>query len=80
MCRSLLSIVLWLTAIAAGQDLAPRAYIITPAHSTAVNLTWSFYNGGLNFNGTLPIKPKAGCRHSSFGNERKKTDARAGQH
>ena len=33
-----------------AQDLAPRAYVITPVHSNVVNLTWSFYDGGVNFN------------------------------
>ena len=39
----------------AGQDLAPRAYVITPVHSNAVNLTWAFYDGGLNFSGSIPV-------------------------
>jgi hypothetical protein len=43
-----------------AQDLAPRAYLITPVHSNAVTLTWSFYDGGLNFNGTVPITGAAG--------------------
>ena len=43
-----------------AQDLAPRAYIITPLHSNAVTLTWSFYDGGLNFNGTVPITGATG--------------------
>jgi hypothetical protein len=43
-----------------AQDLAPRAYIITPVHSNAVTLTWSFYDGGLNFNGTVPITGATG--------------------
>ena len=43
-----------------AQDLAPRAYIITPLHSNAVTLTWSFYDGGLNFNGTIPITGATG--------------------
>ena len=34
-----------------AQDLAPRAYLITPLHSNAINLTYSFYHGGLDFNG-----------------------------
>ena len=34
-----------------AQDLAPRAYLITPLHSNAINLTYSFYDGGLEFNG-----------------------------
>jgi hypothetical protein len=37
-----------------AQDLAPRAYVITPIHSNAVILTWSLYNGSMDFNG-LPI-------------------------
>ena len=61
MCRPrLLLIAFWLSAIATAQDLAPRAYIITPVHSTAVNLTWSFYDGGLNFNGAIPITGATG--------------------
>jgi len=38
-----------------AQDLAPRAYVITPVHSNAVNVTWAFYDGGLNFTGNIPI-------------------------
>jgi len=51
----------WLTVMLgsahflAGQDLAPRAYIIAPLHSNAVNLTWAFYDGGLNFSGSIPV-------------------------
>src|SRR5262249_49161181 len=37
-----------------AQDLSPRAYVITPIHSNVVILTWSFYDGGLNLNGTVP--------------------------
>jgi hypothetical protein len=56
----------------AAQDLAPRAYVITPVDSNAVTVTWSFYDGGLNFNGTVPITNAAGtyyvpiisCYHS----------------
>ena len=43
-----------------AQDLSPRAYLITPVHSNAVTLTWSFYNGGLDFNGTIPITGATG--------------------
>lgn len=46
-----------------SQDLAPRAYIITPLHSNAVILTWSFYDGGLNFSGTIPITGATGTYH-----------------
>jgi hypothetical protein len=37
-----------------GQDLAPRAYIITPIHSNAITLTYAFYSGNLDF-GNVPI-------------------------
>jgi hypothetical protein len=40
---------------ACAQDLAPRAYFITPKNSNALTVTWSYYNGGLDFNGTIPI-------------------------
>ncbi len=43
-----------------AQDLAPRAYVITPLHSNAVTLTWSFYNGSINFNGALPFSDAKG--------------------
>jgi len=38
-----------------AQDLAPRAYVITPIHSNAVTLTYSFFDGNINFEGTIPI-------------------------
>jgi hypothetical protein len=44
----------WISSLAA-QDLAPRAYLITPVNSNAVNLTYSFYSGGVDFNGSVPI-------------------------
>jgi hypothetical protein len=43
-----------------AQDLAPRAYVITPLHANAVTLTWSFYNGNANLNGVLPIGDSTG--------------------
>jgi hypothetical protein len=43
-----------------AQSLAPRAYVITPLHANAVTLTWAFYDGGLNFNGTIPITGATG--------------------
>ncbi len=55
------------TAIAVGllqvlcaQDLAPRAYVITPIHSNAITLTWSFYDGSIDYNGALPISGATG--------------------
>lgn len=38
-----------------SQDLAPRAYVVTPVESNAITATWAFYNGGLNFSGSIPI-------------------------
>jgi len=38
-----------------AQDLAPRAYLITPLHSNAVTLTYSLFDGSLLFEGTAPI-------------------------
>ena len=38
-----------------AQDLSPRAYVITPVHSSAALVTWSYFNGGVNFNGAVPI-------------------------
>lgn len=43
-----------------AQDLAPRAYVVTPKDSNALTLTWSYYNGGLNFNGAIPVKDARG--------------------
>jgi hypothetical protein len=43
-----------------AQDLAPRAYVITAEHSNAITLSWAFYDGGLNFNGTVPITGATG--------------------
>ncbi|MBV8632794.1 MAG: hypothetical protein JOZ83_17855, partial [Silvibacterium sp.] len=45
------------------QDLAPRAYLITPAHANAVTLTYSFYSGGLDFGGVIPITNASGTYH-----------------
>jgi hypothetical protein len=43
-----------------AQDLAPRAYVITPLHSNAVTLTYGFYNGSLLFNGAVPVTGTTG--------------------
>jgi hypothetical protein len=43
-----------------AQDLSPRAYVITPVHSNAVILVWSYYNGSLDFNGVIPIANASG--------------------
>jgi hypothetical protein len=46
--------------VARGQDLAPRAYVITPLHSNAIILTWSYYDGSLLFNGAVRITSATG--------------------
>jgi hypothetical protein len=46
-----------------AQELAPRAYTITPLHGNAITLIWSFYDGGLDFNGTIPITGATGTYH-----------------
>lgn len=38
-----------------AQDLAPRAYIITPIHSNALTVSYGLYSGNLNFDGSVPI-------------------------
>ena len=45
----------WLAGRMWAQDLSPRAYVITPNHSNAVNLTYSYFNGGVDLNGAIPI-------------------------
>ena len=60
---SALGSILAFTSLVAAQDLAPRAYVITPVHGNAVTLTWSFYSGGVNFNGTVPITGATGTYH-----------------
>jgi hypothetical protein len=46
---------LWAATTCLGQDLTPRAYVITPIHSNAVVLTDAFFSGNLMFNGAVPI-------------------------
>jgi hypothetical protein len=43
-----------------GQELSPRAYFITPVNSNAITFIGSFYTGGLDFNGTIPITGATG--------------------
>jgi Putative MetA-pathway of phenol degradation len=38
-----------------AQDLAPRAYLITPVHSNAVTLTYAYLSGDLLLDGASPI-------------------------
>src|SRR6478672_8162093 len=45
--------------VVSAQDLAPRAYVITALHSNAITLTWSFYDGSINY-GALPVSGATG--------------------
>jgi len=60
------TITLWMAVVACftrgllGQDLTPRAYVITPLHSNAVTVAWAFYDGDINFNGALPVSDATG--------------------
>jgi Putative MetA-pathway of phenol degradation len=38
-----------------AQDLAPRAYVITPMRSNAITMTYAFNDGSLLFDGAVPI-------------------------
>ena len=51
----LAAFVFFLSIAGKAQDLAPRAYLITPVHSNAVTLSYSFYDGDLLFDGAVPI-------------------------
>lgn len=43
-----------------AQELAPRAYIITPIHSNAVTVAYSYYNGSYTFGTASPITDATG--------------------
>jgi hypothetical protein len=64
--RTICQIALWAIATLSpplgvlAQDLSPRAYVITALHSNAITLTYSFYDGGLSFNGAIPITDATG--------------------
>ncbi len=48
------------STVCPGQDLTPRAYVITPIHSNAIVITNSLFAGNLEFNGTVPITDATG--------------------
>jgi hypothetical protein len=52
---SLLAALCLVCGICRGQDLTPRAYVITPIHTNAVILSYSYFNGGFVFDPTIPI-------------------------
>jgi hypothetical protein len=59
-CALLFGLLSSLATSSSAQDLAPRAYLVTPVHSNAVTLTWSYYTGGLDFNNVVPISNASG--------------------
>ena len=51
----------WIFAHAGrAQDLAPRAYLITPLRSNAIILTESPYHGSIDYNGVIPVSDATG--------------------
>jgi hypothetical protein len=54
------SAILAAPAAVRAQDLTPRAYLITPVRSNAVNLSYIFNDGELLFEGTVPITDATG--------------------
>ncbi len=54
---------LGISHVAMAQSLAPRAYVITPVHANAITLSWSYFDGGLNFNGAIPVTGATGTYH-----------------
>jgi Putative MetA-pathway of phenol degradation len=60
---ALVCIALCCGQVAIAQTLAPRAYVITPTGANAITLSWSFFKGGADFNGTIPITGATGIYH-----------------
>jgi len=46
--------------VAMTQTLAPRAYVITPKSGNAITFSWSYFRGGLDFNGAIPVSGATG--------------------
>ncbi|MGB8478487.1 MAG: transporter [Acidobacteriaceae bacterium] len=46
--------------VARSQDLAPRAYIITPLRSNAAIISYAYFNGSVLINGAAPITGATG--------------------
>jgi len=62
-CVSLFLAFFSISRICHAQDLTPRAYIITPIHSNAIVLAYTFENGDVLLNPTLPISNAKGQLH-----------------
>jgi len=55
LCRTLALAACFASPLGNAQDLAPRAYLITPKHSNAITLSYSYFSGDLLFDGAVPI-------------------------
>ncbi len=55
-----LAVVVCLLHVLSAQDLAPRAYTLTPLHANAITVTYGFYTGSLDFNGVVPVSNATG--------------------
>lgn len=53
--RLAIALAIAVSSCVSAQDLAPRSYVITPIHSNAVVVTYSFMSGNLDFQGAAPI-------------------------
>ena len=51
---------LCLASASFAQDLSPRTYVITPVHSNAIILTYTFNDGSIFFDAALPISDASG--------------------
>jgi hypothetical protein len=56
----LICVALCIGNVTLAQTLAPRAYVVTPEHANALTLSWSYFNGGVNINGAVPITGATG--------------------
>ena len=58
-------LIVWLVpVVCAAQDLTPRAYVLVPVESNAVNVTYAFADGELLFDPTVPIEDAVGTIHT----------------
>lgn len=57
---ALLFLIVCATRICGAQSLVPRAYLISPLHSNAITLTYSFNDGAILFDPAVPIKNSSG--------------------
>jgi hypothetical protein len=52
---SLVLFVCFASLIGKAQDLAPRAYLVTPKHSNAITSSYAYFSGDLLLDGAVPI-------------------------